>query len=99
MKDFNTRSLHDALPIVSNPTAVTFSATPSAPSCHDGNDGSITVLAAGGTGTFSYSLDGGPYVATATFNNLTSVTPTAHVKDSTNCAAAQQTITVSNPTA
>jgi len=83
--------------VVNGPT---FTATPSAPSCPGGNNGSILVNPNGG-GSFSYTLNPGGATAngpSATFNGLTPGTYTVGV--STNGAGActaTQVVVVPNP--
>ena len=38
--------------------------------CNGGNDGSFTVTGTGGSGSYEYSLDGGPFGSISTFDNL-----------------------------
>ncbi|NND78187.1 MAG: T9SS type A sorting domain-containing protein [Flavobacteriales bacterium] len=66
------------------------------PTCHDGDDGQISVTASGGTPPYSYSLDGG--LGQGNGNFIT--TPGAHtvtVTDANNCTKVF-TITVPNST-
>jgi len=49
--------------------------------CYNGNDGSITVIATGGSGSYQYSINDGPDQASGTFNGLTAGTHTIKVKD------------------
>ena len=44
---------------VTEPTAVSFSSFSEDPNCNGGTDGTITVTAVGGAGTYQYSSDGG----------------------------------------
>ncbi|MDX1479811.1 MAG: SprB repeat-containing protein, partial [Saprospiraceae bacterium] len=50
-----------------------------------GDDGSIEIIASGGAGGFTYSLDGVDYQASNLFDNLTAGSYTAHVKDAAEC--------------
>lgn len=54
-----------------NPIAVTASVNNNV-ACFGGNDGSVTVSAAGGIGTLAYSLNGTSYQSIGTFNGLSS---------------------------
>ncbi|HSK11794.1 MAG TPA: T9SS type B sorting domain-containing protein, partial [Phnomibacter sp.] len=49
--------------------------------------GSITLRTTGGRAAFQYSINGGPYGALATFNNLQPGTYNFMVKDANNCVA------------
>lgn len=53
--------------------------------CFAGNDGSLTVIATGGTGTFSYAKDGTNFQVSNSFLNLTAQTYTITVKDQNAC--------------
>jgi hypothetical protein len=63
------------------------------PKCSDGNSGVITVYAWGGSGTYSYSLDGVIYQNGNVFNGLTAGEYTVYVKD-TQTPPATATISV-----
>jgi len=61
------------------------------------SNGSITATASGGTG-FTYSLNGGPYQASGTFNNLSAGTYTVTAKSSLGClGSAQITLVAVSP--
>ncbi|CAM4149733.1 T9SS type B sorting domain-containing protein [Zobellia roscoffensis] len=85
---------------VTAPVVPTFDATPTA--CYSGtNDGSIAINVTDGNGGYSFSIDGGPFVAatpvtgtTHTFDNLANGTYTIDVRDAYGCTAVQQTITI-----
>ncbi|WP_034919103.1 LamG-like jellyroll fold domain-containing protein [Gillisia sp. CAL575] len=66
-------------------------------SCKGESNGSITIgSAAGGSGSYSYSIDGVNFKPARTFNNLTAGTYTTTVKDGNNCKIFGN-ITVSEP--
>lgn len=50
-------------------------------SCYNGADGSVNILATGGTAPYTYSLDDITYVENNTFDELSEGTYTAYVKD------------------
>lgn len=50
------------------------------------NTGSITATGSGGTGPYTYSIDGGPYTSTNIFTGLTAGVHAVSVKDATGCA-------------
>ena len=54
-------------------------------SCNGGSDGVITASAIGGTGTFTYSIDGINFQSSAIFSGLTLGTYTMTYKDSNGC--------------
>ena len=66
-------------------------------SCNGGNDGQITLSAAGGTAPYQYSDDGVSFGGTATFGSLSAGTYTFFVEDANNCQD-DTTITLTEPT-
>ncbi len=68
-------------------------------SCKGGNDGSITTENVyGGTGGYTYSIDGSNFSANKTISNLTAGNYTVTVKDSNGCLITKN-IVVTEPTA
>jgi gliding motility-associated-like protein len=77
--------------IVTQPAALTAASVNTNASCDGGNDGLITVNAAGGNSGYTYSIDGGPFQALNTFN----VAPgnyTITVKDNLGCSTTFNTV-------
>lgn len=66
--------------------------------CNGGSDGSVTVAAAGGTGPYTYSVDGMNFQASATFNGLPAGTHTITARSSTGCLSTVN-ITLNEPPA
>ncbi|RYD57597.1 MAG: choice-of-anchor D domain-containing protein [Sphingobacteriales bacterium] len=67
-------------------------------SCNGAANGTITVNATGGIPPYQYSIDNGAsYVSSGSFTSLTPGTYTVRVKDSINCSAAAQNVTISQP--
>jgi hypothetical protein len=64
--------------------------------CELSNDGSICVVAAGGSGNYEYSIDNVLYVTTNCFYNLSSGSYTVYVKDTTTSAIVSQNVVISN---
>jgi gliding motility-associated-like protein len=56
-------------------------------SCSGAGDASVTVAGSGGTSPFMYSLNGGTYQASGTFNNLAGAVYTIRVQDANLCTA------------
>lgn len=85
--------------VVGQPAAaLNATATPTAPACFGGCNGSILVNApSGGTPTYQYSINGGAYQAGNTFNALCQGTYTISVKDANNCTF-PITVPVTQPT-
>jgi hypothetical protein len=65
-------------------------------SCELSNDGSICVVAAGGSGNYEYSLDNVLFVSTNCFYNLASGSYTVYVRDTTTSSVVTQNVVVSN---
>ena len=85
--------------LISNPAQLTASAVGSAQvSCNNASDASITVTATGGTGYYSYSLNGNQTQSSNIFNGLTSGSYLITVFDQNNCFANSETIMIENPT-
>ncbi len=82
---------------LTQPTALSATASPAVVSCFLGNDGSATATGAGGALPYTYSWNTNPIQTTATASNLIAGTYTCIVTDSnsctTNCSA-----TVAQPT-
>ena len=66
--------------------------------CNGNNSGSVTVTASGSVAPYEYSLDGGPFQASGTFNNLTAGVYTVTAEDANNCLF-PVTVTITEPTA
>jgi hypothetical protein len=72
--------------IVTEPNIISFTATPTNPTCNGGSDGSITVSGvSGGVAPYTYSKDGTNYQTGTTFSSLTNGTYTIYTKDSSGC--------------
>tara|TARA_B100001758_G_scaffold105218_1_gene90109 strand:+ start:19737 stop:24971 length:5235 start_codon:yes stop_codon:yes gene_type:complete len=65
-------------------------------SCYGAADGSITASATGGTGVFTYSLDGIAYQASNVFTGLIAGTYDVYYKDANGCVATEQ-LTLNEP--
>ncbi|MCD8422668.1 T9SS type B sorting domain-containing protein [Tenacibaculum finnmarkense genomovar ulcerans] len=91
---------------VENPTPVTFSLIENSTSCDNKIGGQITVIATGGTGTFTYVLtdDSNPAIvrtqtgvtADYTFTNLPAAVYTVSVTDTNNCVGTENPTSI-NP--
>lgn len=68
-------------------------------SCHNANNGIITVNANGGTLPFAFSLNGGPAQASNVFENLGPGTYSVEVSDVNGFTALTNSVTVTNPPA
>ncbi len=58
----------------------------SSPTCNGGSDGEFTVSVSGGTGPFTYSIDGINFQNSPTFTNLVPDDYSVHVKDVNDCS-------------
>jgi gliding motility-associated-like protein len=88
--------------VLSQPAAVTASATVVDASCAGNGNGSITVSAAGGTSPYNYSLNNGPFFPNSTFTALPAGSYNILVSDVNGClgntnatVATQYTLTAS----
>ena len=68
-------------------------------SCHNANDGVISVTVSGGTPPYEYSLDGMNFQADNTFGGLAAGTYTVTVLDSEGFTRTTNSVTITNPTA
>ena len=77
---------------VTQPNIISFTATPTDPTCYGGSDGSITVSSvSGGVAPYTYSKDGTNYQTGTTFNSLSAGTYTIYTKDSSGCVRTNTT--------
>ncbi|UZH55912.1 T9SS type A sorting domain-containing protein [Salinimicrobium tongyeongense] len=83
---------------VSQPDVLTLTNSTSSPvSCNGGSDGSLSVgTVAGGNSGYTYSINGGNFSTSTTFNNLSAGDHTITVRDSKGCEASE-ILTVSQP--
>jgi len=65
--------------------------------CNLGNDGSITVLGSGGSGTYTYNINGGSAQSSNTFTGLIASTYVVEVSDGSNTIS--MNVTITEPTA
>lgn len=77
---------------VTQPTAVSASVTVTNPACHSSYDGSIHVNGSGGSGSYTYSLNGVFYQPSGSFENLPGGNYTVYVKDKKGCVHTQNTV-------
>ncbi|GBL34520.1 serine-rich adhesin for platelets [Filimonas sp.] len=68
-------------------------------SCATATDGEITVTASGGTGSLTYSIDGGSYQSSAVFTGLAAGVHTLSVKDANGCLQTPASVTITAPSA
>lgn len=72
--------------LISEPSGLHMTASSSKPSCHGGTNGQIQVTStSGGTGTFSYSLNGTTYQSGTAFTGLSAGSYTVYAKDAAGC--------------
>ncbi|MFN8322818.1 MAG: gliding motility-associated C-terminal domain-containing protein [Chitinophagales bacterium] len=71
--------------IITEPTAVTQTSTPTDASCANVFDGKIDVVASGGVPPYSYSLNGGPGQNGSSFNGLSAGSYVTYVYDFNGC--------------
>ena len=84
--------------VISNPTPITASATGSLQvSCNNASDGAITITATGGTGSYTYSLNGGEAQSSNVFGGLSAGSYSIMVYDANGCSAGTDMVTIQNP--
>lgn len=99
VSDVNGCTFSNPAVMVGEPAVLTLGATPAAPSCFGGNNGSIALLANGGTGTYQYRLVGGTYSANSVISNLIAGTYSVQVRDANGCETTLNNVNVMQPPA
>ncbi|HNW99278.1 MAG TPA: gliding motility-associated C-terminal domain-containing protein, partial [Bacteroidales bacterium] len=95
---YNCSAITEFPIVITNPSPITIVTTNSPQvSCHDASDGFITATVSGGTGSYSYSINGGPLQVSNEFTDLTSGTYVLTVFDANNCSAVSPSIVINNP--
>ncbi|MFM7903539.1 MAG: beta strand repeat-containing protein, partial [Bacteroidota bacterium] len=82
---------------ITQPTATTLSATPTATICGQSN-GTITIVASGGTAPYSFNLNGGTNQSSTFFNNLAAGSYTITATDANGCTSTFNTSVAVLPT-
>ncbi len=73
---------------ISQPEVLSFTTSSTPAKCHGGNNGSIKVAnAAGGSGNYTFSIDGNNYQSGNTFFGLKAAAYTVYLKDAHGCIA------------
>ncbi|MBC7384229.1 MAG: T9SS type A sorting domain-containing protein, partial [Bacteroidia bacterium] len=95
IKDTNNCTTTQAVTITQPASGLTTSiASQTNGGCNGSSAGSVTITITGGTTTYLYKLDAGPYQSSATFSSLTGGTYIITVKDANNCTT-QQAVNIS----
>ncbi|MGP8217222.1 MAG: T9SS type A sorting domain-containing protein [Bacteroidia bacterium] len=85
--------------VIQQPPAISLTASSSGVTCNGGSDGTINVTSAiGGTGAYSYSIDGKYYYSITYFPYVSAGTYTVYVKDAAGCIGTTTTM-VTQPAA
>lgn len=71
--------------VLTQPSQLTLTLTPTPVSCNAGTNGSIIAAAGGGSPGYVYSINGGPFGGSGNFTGLTAGTYTVTVRDNNNC--------------
>ena len=91
-----TFNISTILPIIPAGSVSVFNMNGYNVSCNGANDGSITASASGGTGIFTYSIDGSNFQSNALFPGLFAGNYTITYKDANGCIATEQ-LTLTEP--
>ena len=83
---------------INEPVAISTLTTPASPSCAGGNDGSASVTASGGTGSYSYLWDDAATQTTAIATGLAAGTYNVTVTDLNGCSVSD-VVTLTDPSA
>ncbi len=83
--------------VVTQPTAVSVSASAGSISCNGGTT-TLTVTASGGTGALQYSVNGGAFQSSNTFT-VPAGSYTATARDANSCTASASAVSITQPTA
>jgi len=100
VKDASNCTVTGSTLTIIEPSAVTISSeTPTDVTCNGDIDGTITIVASGGTGTLTYSNNGGgTYAANSgVFTNLLADTYPISVQDANGCTVTGSTLTIIEP--
>ena len=65
--------------------------------CHGDSDGSFVTLGKGGVGPYMYSINGGSFQSSGSFNNLSAGVYNVTVKDAAGCEVACSTVIINAP--
>lgn len=82
---------------ISEPTAVTHSASVTDASCGNSN-GEVVAVGSGGTSPYTYSLNGGTAQSSGTFSGLAAASYTIQVTDDNGCTSTVSNVTVGGAT-
>ncbi|MCX6270312.1 MAG: hypothetical protein NTU44_03660 [Bacteroidetes bacterium] len=86
VEDYYGCLLQDSPYVIPGPLPITLNAVQAINvSCNGSSDGSLTIMASGGTGTLYYSLNSGPYTTVNQFNNLSPGTYSLSIRDTDGC--------------
>ncbi|MFK7808687.1 MAG: LamG-like jellyroll fold domain-containing protein, partial [Saprospiraceae bacterium] len=96
--DANTCTATATVDVTVNPAPTIQSQVTGNPSSCGGNDGTITVVAADGTGNFEYNIDGGVWGSSGAFTGLSAASYIVGIRnDNGTCEITTGSITLSDP--
>src|SRR5437667_7257031 len=97
VKDANGCTHVQPVPITQTAAAVSASiSSQTNVACFGGSTGSVTVAGSGGTGPYTYSINGTTFGASGTFSSLAAGSYTVTVKDANGCTTTQA-VTITQP--
>ena len=84
----------NAVQVIGQPTAVTLNVVPTDETCAASN-GELAITGAGGTGIYTYSVNGSAYTGTSVYTGLPADVYNVFIHDANNCEA-DTTVSISN---
>ncbi|MEG4547467.1 SprB repeat-containing protein, partial [Microcoleus sp. Aus8_D2] len=84
----------NAVEVIGQPTAVTLNVVPTDETCAASN-GQLSITGAGGTGAYTYSVNGSPYTGTSVHTGLPADVYNVFIHDANNCEA-DTTVSITN---
>lgn len=83
-------------PVITVPAQVTVGTSSiTYTTCHNGSNGSVTLTASGGNGSYQYRINSGDWVNTATFSSLGATSYTFQSRDTVGCESSTITVDMS----
>lgn len=95
IKDLNN-CIKDTIVTLSQPIAIKVSVIINELKCNGDNSGTVLVSATGGTPTYTFAIDAGPFQTSNTLSGQSAGTHIVHIKDNNGCTK-DTTVTITEP--